>query len=409
MALTDVVARNAKAKAKLYKLTDGFGLYLLVDPKGRRHWRFRYRTKAGKENTLSLGVYPETSLVEAREKREAVRKQLANGIDPGEVKKAERAAAVAETKNGFEVVAREWYSRQSHLWADSHAESVIGRLRLDVFPVLGARPVEEITAPELLKMLRRIESRGALETAHRVRTICGQIFRYAIATGRADRDSAADLRDALTPYKKRHLPAIIDPKALAPLLRAIDGYKGTHTVRCALKLTPLLLARPGELRQAEWSEINFDAATWSIPAEKMKTRQEHIVPLAWQAVAILRDLHELTGRGKYVFPCNGNRNKPMSEAAIAVALHKLGFKGIQTAHGFRATARTILDEILQQRPELAEHQLAHAVKGPLGRAYNRTSFLPERQQMMQLWADYLDGLKHGARVIPFKREEGGKA
>jgi integrase len=406
MALTDVVARSAKPKAKSYKLTDGLGLYLLVDPKGRRHWRFRYRTKAGKENTLSFGDYPETPLVEAREKREAARKQIANGIDPGQVKKAERAAAVAETKNGFEVVAREWYSRQSHLWADSHAETVINRLRLDVFPILGARPIEEITAPELLKMLRRIESRGALETAHRVRTICGQVFRYAIATGKCERDPAADLRDALKPYKKGHLAAITDPKALAPLLQAIDGYKGTHVVRCALKLTPLLLARPGELRQAEWSEIDFDTATWSIPAEKMKGRQEHIVPLAWQAVAILRDLHELTGRGKYVFPCHGNRDKPMSEAAIAVALHALGFKGIQTAHGFRATARTLLDEVLQQRPELAEHQLAHAVRGPLGRAYNRTTFLPERRDMMQLWADYLDGLRGGARVIPFKREEG---
>jgi integrase len=210
----------------------------------------------------------------------------------------------------------------------------------------------------------------------------------------------------LKPYKKGHLPAITDPKALVPLLRAIDGYKGTHTVRCALKLTPLLMARPGELRQAEWSEIDFDAATWSSPAEKMKGRQAHIVPLSIQAVAILRDLHELTGGGKYVFPCHGKRDKPMSEAAINRALHKMGFKGLQTPHGFRATARTILDEVLQQRLEFAEHQMAHAVRDPLGRAYNRTTFLPERQQMMQLWADYLDILKQGGRVIPFRREEG---
>jgi len=405
MALTDVVARNAKPKAKPYKLTDGFGLHLLVEMSGKRNWRFRYRF-AGKENTLSFGAYPEVSLSDAREKREVARKQLANGINPGQAKKAQKAAKVAEVKNGFEVVAQEWYASKSHLWAASHAETVIGRLNLDVFPRIGARPIDEITAPELLMMLRRIESRGALETAHRVRTICGQIFRYAIATGRCERDPAADLRDALKPYKKGHLAAITDPNELTLLLQAIDGYKGTHTVRCALKLTPMLLARPGELRQAEWAEVNLDAGTWSIPAEKMKMGQAHIVPLPLQAVAILRDLHELTGRGKYVFPCNGKSGYPMSEAAIAVALHKLGCKGKQTAHGFRATARTILDEVLRQRPELVEHQLAHAVRDPNGRAYNRTTFLPERQQMLQLWADYLDGLKRGARVIPFKREEG---
>jgi integrase len=402
MPLTDAKARNAKPSVKPRKLADGGGMYLLVDPKGGKYWRWKYRFER-KEKVLALGTYPEVSLAEAREKRELARKRLASGIDPGAIKKALRAARAAETNNGFEIVAREWYAGKSHLWASSHAETVIGRLQLDVFPVLGARPIEEINAPELLKMLRRIESRGALETAHRVRTICGQVFRYAIATGRADRDPAADLRDALKPYKKGHLAAITDPKALAPLLQAIDGYKGTHTVRCALKLTPLLMARPGELRQAEWSEIDFDAATWSIPAEKMKMGQAHIVPLASQAIAILKDLHDLTGRGKYLFPCNGRPNRPMSEAAVAVALHKLGFKGIQTAHGFRATARTVLDEVLQQRQEFAEHQLGHAVRDPNGRAYNRTSFLPERRQMMQLWADYLDVLKQGGRVIPFKR------
>jgi len=401
--LTDAKVKNAKPGAKSRKMADGGGMYLLVDPKGGKYWRLKYRFEGKERAPLALGVYPGVSLAEARGMRELARKQLASGIDPGQVKKARRAAKEAETKNGFEVVAREWYASKSHLWSASHAETVIGRLELDVFPPLGARPINEISAPELLKMLRRIESRGALETAHRVRTICGQIFRYAIATGRCDRDPAADLRDALKPYKKGHLAAITDPNALAPLLQAIDAYKGTHTVRCALKLTPLLMARPGELRQAEWADIDFDAATWSIPAERMKMKQAHIVPLSVQAIAVLRDLHELTGRGKYLFPCNGKSDRPMSEAAIAVALHKMGFKGIQTAHGFRATARTILDEVLQQRADFTEHQLAHAVRDPNGRAYNRTTFLPERQQMMQLWADYLDGLKHGARVIPFKR------
>lgn len=404
MPLTDSKIKNAKPREKPYRLTDGGGLSLLVDTKGRRHWRWRFRFD-GKENTLSLGSYPDVSLADARDRRAVVKKQHVNGINPAAVKKALRAAKVAETKDGFEMVALEWYASKSNLWSASHAETVIGRLRLDVFPVLGARPIGEINAPELLKMLRRIESRGALETAHRVKTICGQVFRYAIATERCERDPAADLRDALTPYKKGHLAAITDPKLLVPLLQAIEAYKGSHVVRCALKLTPLLLARPGELRQAEWAEIDFDQATWSIPAEKMKGGRDHIVPLSVQAVEILRDLQALTGRGKYLFPGIGRKGGPMSEAAIPVALHKMGFKGVQTAHGFRATARTILDEVLQQRQELAEHQLAHAVRDPTGRAYNRTTFLPERRQMMQLWADYLDGLKRGARVIPLKREQ----
>lgn len=392
--LTDARAKNAKPRLKGYKLADGGGMYLLVDPTGGKYWRLKYRIE-GREKVLALGVYPEVSIAEAREKRELARKRFANGVDPGAVKKALKAAKVAETENGFEVVAREWYGNKAHLWSTSHAATVIGRLNLDVFPRLGARPIGEITASEVLKMLRAIEFRGALETAHRVRTICGQVFRYAVSAGRAERDPTSDLRGALKPYKKGHLPAITDPKALAPLLQAIDAYKGTHTVKCALKLTPLLMARPGELRLAEWSEIDFEAATWSIPAEKMKMGQDHIVPLSMQAVIILRDLHALTGRRKYVFPCHGKPNKPMSEAATAVVLHKLGYKGKQTAHGFRATARTILDEVLQQRPDFIEHQLAHAVRDPLGRAYNRTSHLDERKKMMQRWADYLDGLRGG--------------
>jgi integrase len=401
--LTDSKVRNAKPRPKEYKLYDGGGLYLLVSPRGGKYWRMKYRFGGKDKAPLAFGIYPDVSLVDAREKRDTARRQIAKGIDPSAILKAQRAAKVAEAEGSFEAVAREWYAAKSPTWSASHAETVIGRLKLDVFPRLGARPIGEINAPELLRMLRGIESRGALETAHRVRTICGQVFRYAIATGRADRDPAADLRDALRPYKKGHLAAITDPKALAPLLRAIDTYKGTHVVRCALKLTPMLLARPGELRQMEWAEIDFESATWTVPAEKMKAGQDHIVPLSEQAIAILRDLQELTGSGQYVFPCHGKPDQPMSEGAVPVALHKLGFKGKQTAHGFRATARTLLDEVLQQRPELAEHQLAHTVRGPLGRAYNRTTYLPDRRKMMQLWADYLDGLKQGAKVIPINR------
>jgi integrase len=401
--LTDSKVKNAKPRSKEYKLSDGGGLFLLVVPGGGKYWRMKYRFGGKDKAPLAFGGYPEVSLAEAREKREASRKKLRDGIDPREQQKALKAAKVADAENGFEVVAREWYARWSPGWSASHAATVIGRLNLDVFPRLGARPIGEITASEVLKMLRVIEFRGALETAHRVRTICGQVFRYAVSTGRAERDPTADLRDALKPYKKGHLPAITDPQALVPLLRAIDAYKGTHVVKCALMLLPLLMVRPGMLREAEWDEIDLDEATWRVPGEKMKTKAPHIVPLPLQAVAILRDLHELTGGGKYVFPCHGQPDKPMSEAAGPVALHKLGYKGKQTAHGFRATARTILDEVLQQRPDFVEHQLAHAVRDPLGRAYNRTSHLAERKLMMQRWADYLDGLKRGVQVVPVNR------
>lgn len=398
MPLTDIKAKNAKPGNKPIKMADGGGMYLLLTPAGGRCWRLKYRFQ-GKEKVLALGTYPEIALAEARERREAARKQLAHGVDPREHQKALKAAKVAAAENSFEVIAREWYAHWSPGWSPSHAVTVIGRLNLDVFPRIGARPVGEVAAADVIKMLRAIEFRGALETAHRVRTICGQVFRYAISTGRAERDPTQDLRDALKPYKKGHLPAITDPQALAPLLRAIEMYKGTHVVKSALMLVPLLMVRPGMLREAEWDEINLDEAIWSVPGEKMKTDAPHIVPLPLQAVAILRDLRELTGRGRYVFPCHGQPDKPMSEAAIPVALHKLGFKGKQTAHGFRATARTILDEVLQQRPDIIEHQLAHAVRDPLGRAYNRTSHLAERKNMMQRWADYLDELKKGAPTV----------
>lgn len=405
LPLTDVKVKNAKPREKAYKLADGGGMYLLVEPNGGKYWRMKYSVD-GREKLLSLGVYPDVSLAEARKKRAVARNRFANGVDPGAVKKAERAAKIAETVNGFEVVAREWYANQSSVWSASHSETVIGRLQLDVFPRIGARPIGEITAGEVLAILRAIEFRGALETAHRVRTICGQVFRYAVSTGRIERDPTADLRGALKPYRKGHLAAIVDPQALTPLLQAIGSYKGTHVVKCALMLLPLLLVRPGMLREAEWDEIDLDAALWSVPAEKMKTGAAHIVPLPSQAVTILRNLHELTGRGRFVFPGHGRRGKPMSEAAVSIALHKLGYKGKQTAHGFRATARTILDEVLQQRPDFIEHQLAHAVRDPLGRAYNRTSHLDERKRMMQLWADYLDGLKRGAKVVPINRGVG---
>lgn len=401
--LTDMQVSKAKPQAKEVKLFDGGGLFLLIaplklGPGGKpiptsKLWRLKYKFQ-GKEKKLALGAYPEISLADARQRRDNARKLLANGVDPCEVRKAQKAATIADTEDSFEVVAREWHTKFSGSWSSTHAETTLRRLQTDVFPVMGARTVGEIKAPEVLAMLRRIESRGALETAHRVRTICGQIFRYAVATGRAERDPAADLKGALPPYKKGNLAAITDPKEVAPLLRAIDGYQGSFVVKCALQLAPLVFVRPGELRQAEWAEIDLDVAEWNIPAVRMKMKQPHLVPLSAQAVAILRELQALTGRGRYLFPSGRSFHRCMSNNAINAALRRMGFdKETMTGHGFRAMARTILDEVLQVRADFIEHQLAHAVKDPNGRAYNRTAHLAERKKMMQLWADYLEGLK----------------
>lgn len=404
--LTDFKVKSAKAKEKPYKLTDGQGLYLLVTPQGGKLWRFKYRFN-NKEKGRAFGTYPEISLADAREKRDAARKQVANGIDPSEVRKAEKKTVQAVTENSFEVVAREWHEKFKQTWSKTHADTTIRRIELNVFPWLGARPIGEIKPPDLLAVLRRIESRGAQETAHRVKTICGQIFRYAVATGRAERDPAADLKGALPPAPKTHLAAVTDPKAVADLLRAIDVYQGSFVTKCALQLAPLVFVRPGELRQAQWTEINLETEEWNIPAERMKMKQAHLVPLSQQAVKILREIKPLTGRSPYVFPSLRSSARPMSSNAILAALRRMGYtKDEMTGHGFRAMARTILDEVLHIRPDFIEHQLAHAVRDPNGRAYNRTAHLEERKKMMQQWSDYLDGLKAGAKVLPFAKMAG---
>ena len=404
--LSDIQVNKAKPKAKNYKLNDGFGLYLLVTSTGGKLWRFDYRFD-DKRKVLALGTYPSVTLAEARERREDAKKLLANGIDPGQVKKAQKQAGKDLRENTFEVIAREWHEKFSGQWSPDHAETTMDRLKRDVFPWLGDKPISEIKPPELLTILRRVESRGALETAHRIRTICGQVLRYAVATGRAERDSAADLRGALPPVREKHHAALTDPKEVGDLLRAIDGLKCTFQVKCAMKLAPMLFVRPGELRHMEWSEVDLDNAQWNIPGEKMKMKQPLIVPLAEQALSILKELKPLTGSGWYVFPCHRSPLRPMSNNAINAALRRMGYTSDEmTGHGFRAMARTILDEVLQVRPDFIEHQLAHAVRDPNGRAYNRTAHLAERRKMMQLWADYLDGLKAGAKVIPFKKAEG---
>ena len=404
MPLTDLQISKAKPREKQYKLFDGGGLFLIVTSTGGKWWRFQYRYN-GKEKLLSFGTYPEISLSEARRCRQEARTQVATGINPSELRKATKAAQAESCANSFEVVAREWINKQNNTWSPANTEIVTRLLVVNVFPWIGKRPIIELKAPELLALLRRMEERGILKSALRVRAICGQVFRYAIATGRADRDIAADLRGALATPKKKHLASITDPKEVASLLRAIDSLTGTFIVKCAMRLAPLVFVRPGELRKAEWCEIDLDKAEWNIPAEKMKTKQLHLVPLSTQAISILKEIQPLTGSTRYVFHSTRTVNKPMSDMALSAALRRMGYaQGEMTPHGFRAMARTILDEILQVRPDFIEHQLAHAVRDPNGRAYNRTAHLEERRKMMQLWADYLDGLKAGAKVIPLQQK-----
>ena len=404
MPLSDTAIRKAKPADKTQRLFDGGGLYLEITPAGGKLWRQKYRF-GGKEKRLAHGTYPEVSLAEARDRRDNARRLLAAGTDPGEHRKAEKQAGEDRAANSFEAVAREWFGKFAPNWAASHAGKIMGRLENDLFPWIGSRPVAEIKAPELLRCLRRIESRGALETAHRVLQNAGQVFRYAIATGRADRDPSTDLRGALAPWKPQHYPAPTDPKAVGELLRAIDGYTGGNVVKAMLRLAPLVFVRPGELRQAEWAEIDLEAAEWNIPAHKMKMREPHMVPLSRQAIEILTDLQPLTGNRAHVFPGGHDPRKPMSEAALNAALRRMGYdKTTMTAHGFRAIARTLLDEELGFRPDYIEHQLAHAVRDPNGRAYNRTAHLAARRKMMQAWADYLDRRRTDTgKILEFKK------
>jgi integrase len=396
--LTDTAIKNAKPQGKPARLPDERGLYLLIQPTGGKWWRLDYRFD-GKHKTLSLGVWPDVSLKAAREKREEARRLLADGIDPGEHRKQTKAAKHERAANSFETVAREWLLKNKSTWSPSHYTKVSPRLEGDIFPYLGAKPIVDVTAPELLAAAKRIAARGSLETAHRVLQWCGQIFRFAIATGRAERNPVPDLRGALPPFKGKHFAAITEPAKLAELLRAIDGFVGTLPVACAMRLAPLVFVRPGELRAARWADIDLDKAEWRYRVTK--TDVDHIVPLAKQAVAILREIQPLTGHGEYVFPSARTDSRPMSDAAILAAFRRMGFSKEEiTAHGFRAIARTLLDEVLHYRADLIEHQLAHAVRDPLGRAYNRTAHLPERRAMMQAWADYLDKLKAGAEIIP---------
>lgn len=414
--LTELAIKKAKPgfnpttkreTTKSYKMADGGGMYLEVQPNGSKYWRYKYRFD-GKEKRLALGVYPDVRLVDARERRETARKLLANGIDPGDQKKALKTAKTASSENSFEVISREWFAKHAPNWKENHSSKIIARLEKDVFPWIGSMPIATITAhPAILSVIRRIEARGALETAHRALACCGQIFRYAVATGRAERDPTGDLRGALPPVKKdNHFAAITDPVKIGELLRDIDGYSGSFIVKSAFKLSPLLFVRPGELRKMEWTEVNLDAAEWIIPADKMKMGITHIVPLARQAVAILREIQPLTGRGKYVFYGERDHDRPMSDNAIRSALRRMGWANDEmTPHGFRAMASTILDN-MGYKQEWLERQLAHEEPNKIKAAYKREAwrmYLPERTKMLQSWADILDKLRIGADVVTLQR------
>lgn len=402
MALTSTKIKNAKAKLKLYKLYDEKGLYLEITPKGGKRWRLKYRFN-NKEKRISLGVYPEISLKDARDRRDENRKLLANDIDPSEYRKTQKSANLDAQENSFEAVALEWHEKQKSTWTPDHAKRLLRRLSNDIFPWIGSLPIADIKAPALLNVVRKIESRGANESAHRALSNCGQIFRYAVATGKAERDPSGDLKGALEPVIKKHFAAVTEPKDVGKMLYILDGYQGSLVVRTALRFAPLVFVRPGELRKAEWKDIDFEKSEWRYLVTKTDT--QHIVPLSKQAIALLEEIKPLTGKGRYVFPGARSRLKPMSDNAILAALRGLGIpKEEMSGHGFRAMARTILDEVLDIRPDYIEHQLAHAVRDPNGRAYNRTAHLVERRKMMQTWADYLDKLKIGADIIPIQSQ-----
>lgn len=392
MPLTDVTIRKASPREKPYRLADGGGMYLEVSPSGGKYWRFKYRF-AGKEKRLALGVYPDVPLAAAREKRDEARKTLAGGVDPGEAKKAAKRATLLAATNSFEAVALGWMDERKPYVTSGSWEKTKARFVKDVFPWLGKRPIAEIDAPEVLTILKRIDSRGARFTAHKVRSEISRVFRYGIKEGYCKVDAARDLTDAIPPAQTTHFASITDPEKVGAMLRAFDGFSGTFPVLCALRLAPMLFTRPGELRKAEWAQFDLDKGEWRYLVTKTKT--EHLVPLAQQAIQILRELHALTGSGRYVFPGARSALRPMSDAAVNAALRRLGYdtRTEITGHSFRAMARTILHEELEQKPEVIEHQLAHAVPDNLGKAYNRTKFIKERRAMMQKWADYLEKLK----------------
>jgi integrase len=411
LPLADIQVNKAKPKDRDYKLADGGGMYLLVTVSGGKLWRLDYRY-VDRRKTLALGTYPEVSLAEARKRRDQARQLIANGVDPGDMKKQLKAEQSERRANTFEKLAREWHQRQASTLSERTRDMILARLERDVFPVIGDTPLANLTPRLILEsVLRPIEARGAIELAHRIRGVISQVLRYGVACGNCDRDLTGDLRGALKPVQRKHHAALdaggtTDPAKVGALLRAIETFDGSFVVKCALRLHPLVATRPGELRHAEWTEIDFDTATWSIPAGKMKMKNPHIVPLSPQAMAILRELHPLTGDGKYLFPSTRSTARPISDNTMNAALRRLGYTREEiVSHGWRAVFRTLADEALQERLDIIEAQLAHQVQDTLGRAYNRTSFLKERRELMDRWGKFLDGLKAGGKLIPLRRQK----
>ena len=399
----DTRYRNAKSEGKkITKLYDGNGLFLWVYEDGRKYWRLRYRIH-GKEKSISLGVYPDVSLSEAREKAKLERKKVDDHIDPSIDRKVTKQRAKQAAENSFEAVAREWYAKQIHTWVHSHAKDVKRRLEGNVFPYIGMHPISKIEAPELLNMIRIIENRGSYDLAHRVLQVCGQVFRYGVVTGRCSRDPAADLKGALTPHKKKN-QAAVKPEELPELLRAIATYEttGNRQTQLALQLLTLTFVRTNELIGALWTEFDLDNALWIVPAERMKMRSEHVVPLTSRALEIIAELKTIAGNSRYLLP-GRNPNKPISNNTLLFALYRLGYKGKMTGHGFRAVASTILNES-GFNPDAIERQLAHCERNEIRGAYNRAQYMPERIKMLQWWNDYIQGLENGASVVPlFKK------
>lgn len=399
--LSAVAVRSAACGQKPYKLFDGGGLFLLVEPAGK-YWRLAY-SFSGKRKLLSVGVWPAVGLAAARQTRDEARRLLAQGVDPGAHRKAEKQARRQLQADSFEALAREWWEQvHRRSVVASHADRNLRRFEKHLFPAIGHLPVAEVTAPLLLVPLREVAATGRTETAHRLRALAGQVLRYAVATARAERDVAADLRDALPPAPDKHHAAILDPETLGGLLRAVEGYGGEPATRAALKLLPMLFVRPGELRTARWEDFDLEVGAWDY--RPSKGGLPFISPLPRQAVAVLRELHALTGPEGYVFPANRGKGRPLSENTVNAALAYMGFKGAMTGHGFRATARTLLVERLGFNVEWVEMQLGHAVKDATGRAYNRTTFLPQRREMLEAWTGYLDRLRLGLEVVEARME-----
>ena len=395
MRLTDTAVKKATPREKPYRMAGGQAMYLLVKPDGKKYWRLDY-TLHGKRKTFAIGPYPLVSLKDARVKRDEAKRLIFEGIDPVQYRQQFKQQQAAASQNTFRSIALEWFLKNESTWTKGHARTITGRLDLNLLPWLGNRPISEITAQEILRVLRKIEHRGAIETAHRCKTIVSQVFRYAIATGIADRDPAVDLKDALSPANPKKMAAITDPVRTGELMRAIRGYQGDIVTRCALQFSAMTFCRPGEIRHAEWSEINWIKQLWEIPEGKMKMKRDHTVPLSDQAIKVLQEIHPLTGQGKYIFPSLRTGSRPMSNNTVLAALRRMGFtKEEMTSHGFRSMASTLLHESGHFEHHDIELQLAHTVGSKVSAAYNRFVRLPERKKMMQWYSDYLDKLEHG--------------